>query len=297
MRIAIIGASGFIGRHLTQHLLETSNVDLVLVAPDVQTIELPVIYRSRTTLHPGSVLEPTVMEKALRNIDVAIYLVHMMATTNGDYADLETRAATITGQVAQQVGLPRLIYMSGLGDDQDNLSKHLASRHRTGDILRQQLEHVVEFRASMVIGPGSISFDIVRHLIQKLPILLLPRWVITETQPIGLDDVLNYLTAAITNDISGHEIIEIGGPKTMSYLEFLNIYATWSHKRRLLLRIPFIPTWLAGWWLDLFTTKHHARVGRAMVESFRNRMVVTNTRAQELFPDIHPAPIEHSFFT
>ncbi len=295
MNITIIGATGFIGRNLTQHLLTNTKHHLTLVAPNADKIKIDKGHAARITRLSGSVLEVEDMKKALSSADVAVYLVHMMASTTGDYADLEASAAEITGKAAQEVGLPHLIYMSGLGKDQDNLSKHLASRHKTGDIFRKHLSSVAEFRASMVIGEGSISFDIVKHLIHKLPILLLPRWVITKTQPIGLHDILLYLTEAVTNPIQGHEIVEVGGPGKMTYLEFLRKYATWAGKKRLLIRIVIIPTWLAGWWLDLFTPRSHAKVGRAMVESFKNEMVVTNNRARELFPHISPRPVEEYF--
>lgn len=188
-----------------------------------------------------------------------------------------------------------MIYLGGLGSDNDNLSKHLKSRHKTGEILRQRLPLVIEFRASMVIGSGSISYDIVTNLIHKLPILTLPKWAHTLTQPIGLDDAISYLVASLDLSTKDHQVIEIGGPDKLSYGDLMKRYASWEHKPMLIVNLSLIPVSVAAWWLNLFTPRMHAKVGRVMVESLSNPMVVTNNKARELFPDIHPKVIEDVF--
>ena len=297
MKVAIIGASGFIGKNLTKNILTNTTYDVVAIASHVDCIEVPEKFINRVTLCVGDVLNEEDVEKMLDKVDVVVYLVHMMASKNRDYADLESKAAEIVGRVAKLKNIKRFIYLSGLGNSKKNLSKHLASRQHTGDIFRKYIKNVVEFRASMIIGPGSISFEIVRDLVYKLPVVPLPHSIMTKTQPIGLKDVLNYLNLAIEKEINGHEIIEIGGPEQMTYLDFLKLYSRWLGKKNIFLCLRIMPTWGAWWWLYLFTSKNNARVGSAMVPSFHNEMIVSNRRARVLFPEISPSPVEESFFS
>jgi uncharacterized protein YbjT (DUF2867 family) len=154
---------------------------------------------------------------------------------------------------------------------------------------------VLEFRASMVIGKGSISYDIIANLVHKLPVLTLPTWSKTMTQPIGLNDALEYLTQAAEVSLTKHEIVEIGGPEVISYKELMQRYAAWKKTKAVFIDMPVIPLSIAAWWLNLFTPRRHAKVGRAMVESLANPMIVTNDRAKELFPDVQPKTLEEVF--
>jgi uncharacterized protein YbjT (DUF2867 family) len=185
--------------------------------------------------------------------------------------------------------------MSGLGNDKDNLSKHLASRHNTGNILRTYMKEVIELRASMVIGSESISFEIVRNLVEKTPMITLPKWSNTKTQPIGIDDALLYLEKSIDVKIDGSEIVEIGGKEVMSYIDFVKKYAKFRNKKTIIFRIPILSEKIAGLFLRVFTPKDQAQVGKCMLDSFRNEMIVINNHASELFPDIHPRKIEEFF--
>jgi len=288
--IAIMGASGFVGRHLSRYLLETTDYSIRGLCRHPESLADLGSAGGRFSAVDCDVFDYGSLR--LDGIDLAYYLIHMMARRHGDFYDLEARAAENFGRAAHDAGVGRVIYLGGLGDDRDNLSTHLASRHNSGAILRGFVPQLIEFRASMILGAGSISFDIVSNLIHKLPVMTLPRWTITRTQPIGLPDALRYLGAAATLEGKAHEIVEIGGPEAMSYREFIRRVARSKGRRPLLVRLNFLPEWLAAWWLNLFTPRGHARVGRHMVESFRNPMVVTNDRARELFPDIAPLPIE-----
>lgn len=185
--------------------------------------------------------------------------------------------------------------MSGLGNDKEKLSKHLASRHNTGGILRKYNKEVIELRASMIIGAGSISFEIVKNLVEKSPIITLPKWAKTQTQPIGLGDALLYLKESIDIKINHPEIVEIGGPETMSYEDFIKRYAKYKNKKNIIMRIPILTEKIAGLFLNLFNSKDQSQVGRCMLSSFRNKMIITNNRALELFPNIHPRKIEEFF--
>lgn len=290
--IAIIGASGFVGRHLSRHLLETSGSLIRGLCRHPESLADLSSAGGRFSALECDVFDLGALRRQLDGVDLAYYLIHMMARRDGDFYELEARAAENFGRAVRDAGIGRVIYLSGLGDDRDNLSRHLASRHNTGAILRGLVPQLIEFRASMILGAGSISYDIVTNLVHRLPVMTLPRWTITRTQPIGLPDALRYLSAAATLEAKGHEIVEIGGPEAMSYLEFIRRFARSRGRRPLLVRVNFLPEWLAGWWLNLFTPRGHARVGQHMVGSFRNPMVVTNDRARELFPDIIPLPIE-----
>jgi len=219
----------------------------------------------------------------------------MMAQKKLDFAVAETKAAESFCAAAINSNIKRVIYLGGLGNDNDKLSKHLASRHKTGEILKQGLPQLIEFRASMVIGHGSISYDIITNLIHKLPILTLPKWAKTLTQPIGLSDALAYLIAALELGLKESLIIEIGGPEQLSYGDLMKRYAAWKNKKMIIIKLHIIPVSVAAWWLNLFTPATHAKIGRIMVESLSNPMVVTNDKARQLFPDIHPKRLELVF--
>lgn len=292
--VAIIGASGFVGQNLLRYLLANTDYSIRAVCRNPQDIIFNKRYADRVRLDLADIFDYQAVKKSLVGADVAVYLIHMMAS-KGDYYELETKAAETFGRAAQAVGLPRAIYMSGLGDDADKLSKHLRSRHHTGDILRQHVPQVIEFRASMIVGDGSIAYDIMKSLVRNLPVQTMPAWAVTKTQPIALQDDLQYLTAGLTIPLQKHEIVEIGGPEQMSYKDLVARYAAFKGKKPILLLVPVVPLWLGAWWLNVFTPRDHARVGRAMAESLMNPMIVTNDRAKELFSNIKPMPIEKAF--
>ncbi len=295
MKIAIMGASGFVGTNLTKYLLTNTDYDVLALCPNPESMAEYTKFGDRFVVQKSDVFDSDSIARSLVGVDVAFYLVHMMNGGSPNFYDAEAKAARSFGEASRRAGVSRVIYMGGLGKDSDDLSKHLASRHNTGALLRGLVPLVIEFRASMIIGHGSISFEIVKSLVRKLPIMTLPKWSKTLTQPIGLGDALLYLAAGIVVPITKHEIVEIGGPEKMSYQDFVSRYAKFLHKRCRVIRVPVLPEWLAGWWLDLFTPKGTARVGRHMVASFRNEMVVTNHRAEDLFPHIKPRPIINFF--
>jgi len=292
MKIGILGASGYIGTNLINRLLADTDYEVVALSPNAVNIN---IESEKLAKINCDVFDTAQLHEAVKDCDVLYYLVHMMAQKKLDFADAETRAATSVVEAVQGTSLKRIIYLGGLGDDHDNLSKHLSSRHHTGHLLRQSHLQVIEFRASMVIGDGSISYDIITSLVHKLPILTLPAWSKTLTQPIALKDAITYLQTAATLDVKTNEIVEIGGPRQLSYKELMKHYSNWKGSHSLFVDLPIIPVSIAAWWLNLFTPKKHAKVGRAMVESLGNPMVVTNERAKELFPEIIPISIDEAF--
>lgn len=291
MTVAIVGASGFLGTHLIDYLLRTTDYDIVALSRHARTIAVNQEFNSRIKLVDADVFDEEQMTEHLSGVDVVYFFVHMMGQKNKDFYTQEGIAAHRFSAAVIASGVKRVVFMGGLGNDHDQLSEHLLSRHNTGTVLRENLPLVIELRASMIIGKGSISFDIIKNLVHKLPVMTLPRWAITLTQPIALTDALKYLTAAAVIPVQHHEIIEIGGPDVMSYKDLYVLYAHTIGRHPLVVRLPFLPEWLGGWWLDLFTPRNHARIGRVMVHSMSNAMVVTHDRAAQLFPYIVPTHI------
>lgn len=292
--IAIMGASGFIGRNLVIHLLKTTNYTIRALSRHPNSITIPAEYAGRVEFVAADVFHKHHTAEALKGCDTVFYLLHMMYR-RGNYYKHEATAAADFGEATQIAGVKRVIYLSGLGSDSDNLSRHLRSRHHTGDILRKYTPLVIELRASMIVGDGSVAYDIMKRLVKNLPIQAMPLWAVTETQPITLHDAIQYLTASVTLDVQHHEIVEIGGPEHLTYKDLIAKYAAYLGKRPVLLVVPIVPIPLSGWWLNLFTPPHHAKIGREMAESLRNPMIVTDNRARKLFPAITPETIEHAF--
>lgn len=292
MHIAIIGSSGYIGHNLIERLLAETSHTIVALSPHAESMQ---IEHDRLKKHNVDVFDTENLRALIKDCDTAYYLIHMMSQKKREFTEAESAAATSFCNAAGTSRIQRVIYLGGLGNDNDNLSAHLASRHKTGAILAENLPQVIEFRASMVIGHGSISYDIVTNLVHKLPILTLPKWAKTLTQPIGLNDALSYLIAALELSSKDHLIIEIGGPEQLSYGDLMKRYAAWRHKKMLIMKLHLIPIGVAAWWLNIFTPKSHAKVGRIMVESLSNPMIVTNNTSAVLFPDIHPSKLEDVF--
>ena len=292
MTIAIVGASGFLGVQLINRLLHTSEHDIVAIARLPHDYHVAKMYQLRLKVKTATIMDESEMFDALLGVDVAFYFVHLMGQTSDFYAQ-EAIAAERFSSACRTANVKRVIYMGGLGNDHENLSEHLLSRHNTGTILRDSLPLVLEFRASMIIGNGSLAYDVIRNLVHKLPIMTLPRWSNSRTQPIALDDALNYLVAGISVRLRHNEIVEIGGSDVVTYKELYRRYAAWSGRYPFIIRLPFLPEWLGGWWLNLFMPRNHAKIGRIMVRSLSNSMVVTHPEiTKRLFPEIHPASIE-----
>jgi uncharacterized protein YbjT (DUF2867 family) len=294
MIITVIGASGFIGRNLINYLLKNTNDEIRAYCRSADKLSFPEDTTGRITYLKGSVYDVDVLAAALEGADAALYLVHMMQT-NKAYVQAETRAAHAMVKAGLVAKLPRLVFLGGLGDDTEKLSAHLKSRHHTGEILRNGLPLVIEFRASMVVGPGSVGFEVIRTLAAKLPVMAIPTWAIHDTQPIGLSDALAYLNASLTVKVAASEIVEIGGPRVLTYPALLARYAKHVGKPGLTLTVPFVPVRIAAWWLERYMPQRDAIIGTAMVETLRNSMVVQSTRSEELFPNIKPKIFEESF--
>ena len=277
-RIMVTGGTGYVGGRLIP-LLEQRGASVRCLA------RRPEYLRPRvgpcTEVVAGDVLQGEGLSAALKGVDTAFYLIHSMGTGK-DFEHEDRTAARNFAEAARQSGVRRIIYLGGLGEKERQLSKHLRSRQEVGKILRESQAIVIEFRASIVIGSGSLSFELIRALVQKLPVMLCPKWVETPSQPIAIEDLLSYLIAAVELPFGPSEVFEIGGPDQVSYGQIMQEYARQRGLRRWMIPVPFLSPWLSSLWLGLVTPVY-ARIGRKLVESLRNPTLVTNTRALEAF--------------
>ncbi len=277
MRILVVGASGYIGSRLVA-LLEARGDALVLTSRDV---------RSLAARFPGAeviaadLLEPSTLDPALAGVEVAYYLAHSMGEGEHGFAERDRRAAANFAAAAARAGVGRIVYLGGLGEDRAGLSPHLASRHETGVELAAHGVPVTEFRAAVIIGSGSASFEILRHLTERLPIMITPRWVATRCQPIAIRDVLDYLVGALDHPEVGG-IVEIGGPDVLSYGDMMRGYARVRGLRRLMIPVPVLTPRLSSYWVNLVSPVP-AAIARPLIEGLRSEVVVRSPAPAERF--------------
>jgi uncharacterized protein YbjT (DUF2867 family) len=278
-RILLTGATGYIGGRLLR-LLETGHNTVRCIA------RRPEFLRSRagprTEVFCGDLLDGDSMERAMEDVQVAYYLVHSMGSSQG-FEETDRRAAENFSSAARRQKIRRIIYLGGLGSPDIGLSPHLQSRQEVGEILRRSDVPVIEFRASIVLGSGSLSFEMIRALVERLPIMITPRWVHVLAQPIAIEDILQYLLQALDADFSGSSIYEVGGPDRVSYGGLMREYARQRGLRRFMISVPILTPRLSSLWLGLVTPLY-ARVGRKLLESIRHSTVVQDDAALRKFP-------------
>jgi uncharacterized protein YbjT (DUF2867 family) len=280
--ILLTGATGYVGGRLLS-LLESQSQRVRCVARHPEYLLERV--SAQTEVVPGDVFDLDSLRSAMQGIDTAYYLVHSMGST-GSFEDQDRVAAKNFANAAREAGVKRIIYLGGLGDDNEELSAHLRSRHEVGELLRESDCIVIEFRASIVIGSGSLSFELVRALVQRLPVMICPKWVSVQTQPIAIEDLLEYLHAALDWEGTESRVFEIGGPDQVSYGDIMREWAQQRGLRRWLISVPVLTPRLSSLWLGLVTPVY-ARVGRKLVDSLRNPTVVNDQAALREF-DIRP---------
>lgn len=279
MRILLTGATGYVGRTLLP-LLEARGHAVRCLARN--PAKLAGRTGPETEILGGDATDPDVLARACAGVDAAYWLVHSM-DSGVDFERADRLAAERFAAAARAAGVRRVVYLGGLGADDDSLSDHLRSRHEVGAILRAGGGDVVEFRASIVIGPGSFSFDLVRTLVERLPVMVCPRWVATPTQPIAVADVTAYLLAALDLPPGPARVYEIGGPDVVSYGAIMREYARQRGLRRLMIPVPVLTPRLSGLWLAL-VAPGYAKVGRKLIDGLRNPTVVTDRRVLAELP-------------
>jgi uncharacterized protein YbjT (DUF2867 family)/tetratricopeptide (TPR) repeat protein len=277
-RILVTGATGYVGGRLVR-ALERRGWPVRCLAR--QPAILAPRVRASTEVVAGDAVRDEGLDVALRDIDTAYYLIHSLGGGRG-FEEADRRAARNFAAAARAAGVSRIIYLGGLVDESRDLSPHLRSRVEVGRLLRDSGVPVIELRASIVVGPGSLSFELIRAIVERLPVLLTPRWVSTPAQPIGIDDLLAYLLEASSLDPAGSPVFEIGGADRMSYGDLMRETARQRGLRRIMLPVPVLTPRLSSLWLGLVTPLY-ARVGRALIDSIRHPTVVRSDAARHAF--------------
>ncbi|MEI7704458.1 MAG: SDR family oxidoreductase [Deltaproteobacteria bacterium] len=280
----VTGATGYVGGRLVPRLLEAGRSVRVLARDPARLVGRA--WAGDVEIVRGDVLDPATLPPALSGVEVAYYLVHSMGV-HGAFADRDRDAARAFAAAARDAGVKRIVYLGGLGDSASGLSDHLRSRQETGDALRSAGVPVTEFRAAVIVGSGSISFEMIRWLVERLPVMICPRWVYQRIQPVAVGDVLSYLVAAPTVPESAGKVVEIGGADVLTYRDMMLRYAERRGLRRHLVPVPFLTPRLSSHWVR-WMTPVPASIARPLVEGLRNEVVVRDDSARRLFPDIHP---------
>ena len=287
-RVLVTGATGYVGGRLVKRLSERGfRVRAMARRPSYLTDRVP----KGTEIVHGDVSEPITLDAAMRDVDTAYYLVHSLAS-GGDFESQEMEGARNFAAAAARAGLKRIVYLGGLGSHTGKSSAHMRSRQAVGEILRDGDVPTIEFQASIIIGPGSLSFELIRSLVRRLPVMVVPRWVRVKAQPIAIDDVLSYLVEAAAVSLAESRVYEIGGRDRLSYLDLMKQYGEMQGLRRVYINVPFLTPWLSSLWLNLVTPLF-AKVGRKLIDSIRIASIVQDASALDDF-SIEPMDVEEA---
>ena len=280
--ILLTGTTGYVGGKLLKRLeIEGHHIHCLARNPENLADKAP-----NTKVFQGDLLVRSSMWAAFQGVETAYFMVHFLHEKK-DFEAMEIEAAENFASMARSAGVKRIVYLGALGNERDGLSPHLQSRHDVGHILRESRIPTIELRASIVLGEGSLSYNLIRDLAEHLPLMVMPRWVSTKAQPIGIRDLLDYLVQSLDVRIEHDEIVEIGGADRMSYGELMREYAKQRGLKRLMLPVPVLTPWLSSHWISFFSSVDLA-VARKLIEGIRNPTVVENHRAEELFANIKP---------
>ena len=282
--VLVTGATGYIGGRLVPRLLELGYRVRCLVRDPARLQGRP--WQSAVEIATGDVLQPDSLAPAMQGVSAAYYLVHSLAS-GADFHQRDLTAAGNFGAAAQAAGIGRIIFLGGLAEAAPGLSEHLRSRQQTGDALRAAGVPVTEFRAGVIVGSGGLSFEMIRYLTERVPVMICPRWVYTRTQPIGIREVLEYLATALAVPESTGCIVEIGGAEIVTYGEMMLIYAEVRGLRRWMVPVPVLTPLLSSYWVNL-VTPIPAAIARPLIEGLRNESIVHDPSARQLFPQIRP---------
>jgi uncharacterized protein YbjT (DUF2867 family) len=284
LTVLLTGATGFVGRRLAPALVEAGHAVRAMTRH-------PKTYDGAGDPVGGDVFDPDSLTEPLAGADVAIYLVHSL--DDPDFERKDAEAARNFAAAASKAGVSQIVYLGGLGDDDEDLSPHLRSRREVEGLLGETGVPVTVLRAAIVVGAGGISWELTRQLVKNLPAMVVPRWVSTPTQPIALDDVIRYLVGVSGLDEARGRVFEIGGPEPMTYLEMLQVAAEVISGHRVpIVRVPVLTPRLSSYWLALVTDVD-ATTGRNLIDSMGTKVVVTDHSIRDLVPG-DPVPYDEA---
>ena len=287
--VLVTGATGYVGGRLVSALEHREErVRCLVRRPEVLAGRV-----ARTTdVVKGDVLDPMTLDAVFAGVHTAYYLVHSLGETR-DFEAVEEQGAANFAAAARDAGVRRIVYLGGLcGEEPAALSPHLRSRRRVGEILRDSGVPTIEFQASIIIGSGSLSFELIRSLVRRLPVMITPRWVSVLAQPIAISDVLKYLVAALDLVADGHRVYEIGGADRMSYGDLMREYARVRGLRRAIIKVPVLTPRLSSLWLGLVTPVY-ARIGRKLIDGMTSPSIVRDDSGSRDF-DIRPMGVREA---
>ncbi len=269
MRVLVTGATGFVGSHLVPELLEAGH-EVVAMTRDADRYDSP----DGVDVVEGDLLESETLAGNFDGIDAAYYLVHSLQT-GGDFEERDRTAATNFAAAASGAGVDRVIYLGGLGETGDDLSPHLRSRQEVEQLLGRGSYDLTTLRAAIIVGAGSVSFRMVRQLVAKLPVMVAPRWVYTECQPIAIADVVSYLVGVLDEPATAGGTYEIGGPEVLTYKEMLVRTGKAMDTRPLIVPVPVLSPKLSAYWVDLMTDVPRS-ISHPLILGLKNPVVVTD---------------------
>jgi len=279
VKILVTGGTGYIGGRLIPRLLEAGH-EVTCLTREPSNLEQR--FAKPVRIVQGDILEADSLRESLTDIDVAYYLVHSMSRRTANFATIDRRVANSFAEAAKEAKISRIIYLSGLGDSTKPLSEHLHSRQEVGDILRTSGIPVTEFRAAIIVGSGSASFEMIRDLTERLPIMIAPRWVNTRCQPIWVNDVLSYLTETLQQRDAMSRIYEIGGSDVLTYRDIMLQFAAVRGLKRAIFVIPLLTPRLSSYWVHLVTPLP-ASLARALIDSLSVEVIVHDHQARRDF--------------
>jgi uncharacterized protein YbjT (DUF2867 family) len=284
MKILVTGSTGYIGSNLVPALV-ARGYQVRLLVRDASRVN-PSFSNLSLEYVQGTLEDTNALREALRDVTVAYYLVHSMQK-GADFHQTDIRLAGKFAELARESNVGRVVYLGALGNPDSKLTEHLKSRHETGEILASTGVNVLEFRSGPVIGSGSMPFEMIRYLTERLPVMICPKWIKTNVQPIGLKDILLYLVSSASIKKTGHCIIEVGGSDILSYGEMMTKYARIRKLHRFMIHVPVLTPRLSSKWVHLVTPLK-SNFARPLVEGLKNEIVVRNNEAHRLFPDVSP---------
>jgi len=281
MRILLTGANGYIGRRLLPRLVMEGH-EVICLVRDKRRIELEEDLESKVEFVEADLMDREALDQIPKDIDASYYLIHSMGSSSSNFHELEKKTATNFVEAINETACKHIIYLSGIVND-ENLSQHLSSRKNVEGLLADAKASLTVLRAAIIIGSGGASFEIIRDLVEKLPVMVAPKWLNTKCQPIALRNVMQYLSQILMKEEAFDKVFDIGGPDILTYKEMLLIFAKERKLKRKIITIPVLTPRLSSYWLH-FVTSTSYKIARSLVDSMKNEVIVQKTGIQDIIP-------------